>query len=250
MRVRIALEGNIGSGKSTLLRFLRARGIRVVDEPLQRWQGRDSPGSSSNLLSLFYNDPKRWAFTFQSAAFFTRAQSAIDSYTDNDSGLWVLERSLHSDKYCFATNCFKTGLFTQAEWDLYLDIHQFTMQQFPALNLDGFVYLRTQPSTAMRRILARAREEESAIPLEYLQQLHTRHEEWLMYDSPYTNAGVASSGIVSRATSSDGIPVLVLDCDRHLDVVQGSVALPTSIAGEIAAFAEELGASMDGPACV
>lgn len=112
---KICIEGNIGAGKSTLLRLLAARGMRTVDEPLNKWRGE---GGGSNLLDLFYGNPTRWAFTFQTAAFLTRAQSAAAALRAPDvpaDATWVLERSLLSDKHCFATNCLKTELFTPAE---------------------------------------------------------------------------------------------------------------------------------------
>lgn len=239
---RIALEGNIGSGKSTLLRLLRSRGMRVIDEPLQRWRGKEAAHGSSNLLSMFYEDPKRWAFTFQSAAFFTRAEAAIDAFGEQGHGSssWILERSLHSDKHCFATNCLNTGLFTQAEWELYLDIHGFTLRRFPQLMLSGLVYMRTTPSTCMARLTSRARKEESNISMQYLEQLHECHEDWLLplgttsRDTAVTSDADAQSYNLSRSVSADGLPVLVLDCNPHF-----ASALEPSKAGEAAHLAPE-----------
>lgn len=42
------------------------------------------------------------------------------------------------------------------------------------------VYLRTDPELLHARIKQRARTEEQAIPFQYLKDLHTLHEEWLM----------------------------------------------------------------------
>jgi hypothetical protein len=50
----------------------------------------------------------------------------------------------------------------------------------------------------------RGRQEESAVAFSYLQQLHTKHEEWLM-----KKVGVASYLVDT--------PVLVLDCDRDFE---------------------------------
>ena len=186
----LSIEGNIGAGKSTLLRLLARRGMRTVDEPLKKWRGEE--GGGSNLLELFYGDPKRWAFTFQTAAFLTRAQTAAAALRAPDvppDATWVLERSLLSDKHCFATNCFKTELFTPAEWGVYQDFHTWLMAEFPTLSIDGAIYVRTEPTTCLSRLRSRGREEESSIPLDYLSALHTRHEEWLL---PGSQAAVAT----------------------------------------------------------
>jgi len=103
------------------------------------------------LLDMFYRDPKRWAFTFQTYAFLSRTQAAVQQLRAGDAAYYaaaestddssasatgdgerippsyVFERSLYSDKHCFATNCFKTGLFNQAEWTVYNDYHAFIM---------------------------------------------------------------------------------------------------------------------------
>jgi deoxyadenosine/deoxycytidine kinase len=120
----ISLEGNIGVGKSTLLRALRGN-FQTVDEPLDKWRGEGASGEArTNLLELFYRDPQRWAFTFQSAAFLSRAQMASDALQSADpQSTFILERSIQSDKYCFAMNCLKTNLFSTAEWNVYDDFH-------------------------------------------------------------------------------------------------------------------------------
>lgn len=44
----------------------------------------------------------------------------------------------------------------------------------------SIVYLRTDPKMLHERIRQRARSEEQTIPLQYLMDLHTLHEQWLM----------------------------------------------------------------------
>ena len=50
-----------------------------------------------------------------------------------------------------------------------------------SLSLNDFrlVYLRAKPETCLERIRTRNRPAEQSITLEYLQQLHQRHEQWL-----------------------------------------------------------------------
>ena len=45
--------------------------------------------------------------------------------------------------------------------------------------LAGIVYLKCEPTVCAKRIQKRNRSEECGIPLEYLNLLHAKHEEWL-----------------------------------------------------------------------
>jgi len=44
---------------------------------------------------------------------------------------------------------------------------------------DGIIYLRASPEKCLDRMKERARDEESSVPLEYLNELHNYHESWL-----------------------------------------------------------------------
>ena len=69
----ISIEGNIGSGKSTILKIIRESfpELAILDEPLTEWQNVGE-NKDINLLGLYYQDPKRWGFTFQIYAFMSR----------------------------------------------------------------------------------------------------------------------------------------------------------------------------------
>jgi len=48
-------------------------GAQVVHEPVEEWQRVPSAnGSTLNLLDEFYNDPKKYAYTFQNYVFMSR----------------------------------------------------------------------------------------------------------------------------------------------------------------------------------
>jgi deoxyadenosine/deoxycytidine kinase len=185
--VRIAVEGNIASGKSTLLELIRTEfAVFTVQEPVGKWQQVDGAdgadgverASAGNLLELFYSDPKRWAYTFQTYAFLSRLQAQTSAAPDNVDVI-VMERSVMADYHIFAKNCYKTGLFSEIEWSLYRQWFAWLAQQFPP-QFEGTIYLRTSPDVCLHRLKKRARGEESTIPLEYLQQLHSRHDEWCL----------------------------------------------------------------------
>ena len=231
----LSLEGNIGAGKTTLVRLLQARGMLAVGEPVDRWQAVPTDdGSDGNLLQRFYDDPPRWGFTFQTYAFLTRAQAAATARRATDAGgaCFVLERSLASDKHCFARNTLRG-----VEWAVYADYHAWVEREFPETVADGVVYLRTSPATCLRRSQRRGRSEEDELPLDYLTELHARHENWLL-PSVAGRTPLAPPLDMQRAASTGGTPVLVLDCDREFEA---DTARQRQVVDAVCEFAASLG---------
>ncbi len=177
----VLLEGNIGAGKTTVGRKIASSGLfSFIEEPTAVWR----EGFAANMLELFYSDTQRWAFTFQICAFVTRAKTWDEVAQHTDHSKVILERSIFCDRYVFAENCFRTGLFSEAEYQLYCGMWDFTVSQY-CDEPDVILYLRTPAEVCLQRILDRGRMEESGIPLEYLRQLEGLHDEWLL-DNPKT----------------------------------------------------------------
>ncbi len=177
----VLLEGNIGAGKTTVGRKIASSGLfSFIEEPTAVWR----EGFAANMLELFYSDTQRWAFTFQICAFVTRAKTWDEVAQHTDHSKVILERSIFCDRYVFAENCFRTGLFSEAEYQLYCGMWDFTVYQY-CDEPDVILYLRTPAEVCLQRILDRGRMEESGIPLEYLRQLEGLHDEWLL-DNPKT----------------------------------------------------------------
>ena len=175
-RLMILLEGNIGAGKTTVGRALAEKGtFGFIEEPTSTWR----EGFAANMLGLFYEDPQRWAFTFQICAFITRAKTWSEVLALTDHSKVLLERSVFCDRYVFAENCYRTGLMAEAEYQLYRGMWEFLVSNY-CVQPDVILYLRTPAKTCMERISVRGRAEETGIPLEYLEQLEALHDEWLL----------------------------------------------------------------------
>ena len=73
--VHFTIEGNIGCGKSTFLELLRERfpEAKWIEEPVAEWQ--NVGGKNINMLEKYYQEPKRWGFTFQIFAIYTRIKA-------------------------------------------------------------------------------------------------------------------------------------------------------------------------------
>lgn len=196
----IIVEGNIGAGKSTFLRLINdLLDVQVVYEPHEQWQ--DINGE--NILDSFYKDKNRWAYTFQSYAFITRIMAQEQADKVSCKPLQILERSVYSDRYCFAKNLFEMGEMTSLEWQLYQDWWSWFVKHYTK-KPSGFIYLQTSPQVSYDRLLKRARSEESSIPLHYLTSLHNQHENWLIHKL-HVDEYVKN------------IPVLVLDCTQDFE---------------------------------
>jgi deoxyadenosine/deoxycytidine kinase len=175
-RQMILLEGNIGAGKTTVGRTMSSSGIfGFIEEPTAAWR----QGFASNMLELFYADPHRWAFTFQICAFNTRAKTWKEILARTDHSRVLLERSIFCDRYVFAENCYRTGLMSLTEYQLYCGMWDFLVSNY-CVQPDLILYLRTPAEVCMERIHGRGRTEETGITLEYLHQLEKLHDEWLV----------------------------------------------------------------------
>lgn len=195
------IEGNIGAGKSTFLSLIeRELPVQVVYEPLKKWQ---DVGAGDNLLEKFYADTPRWAYTFQSYAFITRIIEQMEKAKNNEHGTQVLERSVYSDRYCFAKNCFELGTMSALEWKLYQEWFEWLIVNY-APKPTGFIYLKTDPEVCYNRLSKRARGEEVGISLDYLKSLHKKHESWLLDKHEV-------------ASYLQDVPVLVLDCNKEFE---------------------------------
>lgn len=169
------LEGNIGAGKSTFLSLVKKElAIEIAYEPTNQWQ---NIGSAGNLLDLFYKDMSRWAYTFQSYAFLSR----LKALKELRSSLPLLaERSIYCDRFCFAKNCYERGVMSELEWQLYQEWFSWLAKEHIG-QPKGFIYLQVSPERCHERLQKRARSEESTVPLSYLQEIHRKHEDWLIH---------------------------------------------------------------------
>ena len=177
----ISLDGNIGSGKSTLLKEIRAQipDIYIVDEPVDQWTYL-SDKNEKNILELFYEDKKRWGYTFQTCALLSRQKNMqnminhINTITSTPQ-IILTERSILTDKHIFAEMLHNTGNLSTIEWELYNNMFNIISQSYA---VHGLIYLSTSVKTSKERIELRGRPEEDGISIEYLNDLHTQHEKW------------------------------------------------------------------------
>lgn len=180
--ILLSIEGNIGSGKSTVLKKLKDEypDWVFVDEPVNEWLALKN-GHGESLLEVFYKNKTRWSYTFQNAAVlyrYKKLKQALDSLQVQEKPhVIIMERSLETDRQIFCAMLHKDGFIDPLEKKLYEDWFAHLNAMLP--EVDGYIYINTGAKLAFERVAKRAREGESIIPLEYLEELETYHRKWL-----------------------------------------------------------------------
>ena len=181
----IYIEGNIGSGKSTLIKLIKSDfnlGIYFVDEPVKEWLALDD-NNGKNILQYFYDDISRYGFMFQINASITKVENIkkifLEPYYSHKLSTVLAERSIFSDRYCFAENLYDNQKMETIEWNLYTNYFNWITNSFPNIVPDGYIYIKTDPKICHKRIHKRDRKEETTISLEYLTELDMKHNKWL-----------------------------------------------------------------------
>ena len=195
------VEGNIGVGKSTFLKLIQTDfpSISVVFEPLHNWQ---SQVYGQSILQNFYAEPQRWAYTMETLAMACRVQEHLKEQ-QNTYPFRLMERSIYSGHYVFATNDYKNGFLSSLEWNIYLEWFNFLVTGH-CKPPSGFIYLRVAPEIAHQRLQKRNRSSEKGISLEYIRQIHECHEAFLIDKQ-------------QLLPELKNVPVLILDCTKEFE---------------------------------
>lgn len=196
----VSIDGNIGSGKSTIVNLIKRtcsnmpRNIIILDEPVSIWDTiRDEEGTP--ILSNFYNDQHKYAFSFQILALSTRISILKKAIQENTNSIIITERNLQTDRYVFAQMLFDDGKISTIDFNIYKHMYETFIIDYP---ISKMIYINTNPSICFERINKRAREGET-MKLEYLEQCDKYH-----------------NGLATHM-KLNGIHVLEIDGDKNVD---------------------------------
>ena len=143
-----------------------------------------------------------WAYTMETVTMVGRVQEHLKEQ-EHPNPFRLMERSIYSGHYCFATNGYQMGFLSELEWKVYLAWFNFLVTERCKVP-HGFIYLQVDPEVAYERIKKRQRAGESSISLEYLKQIHHCHENFL----------VEKINVLPELAQT---PVLILDCSQEFE---------------------------------
>ena len=191
----ICVDAGIAAGKSTLLDALARDGVLVNKEPV------GDPALGERLawdpfLDDLYGGVKGAAFAFQKRVVLDRALSQESVSIGESPNCWgVMERSPDMQRLTFV----KMGALSDAEIMHVNEMYDRSVWQ-PAC----IIYLRVQPEISPARMVARGRESEKGMSVDFHEKLHAMHEAAI------------------ECIRSKGIPVHIVE-DSNPDAVRASV---------------------------
>ena len=173
-----SVEGNIGSGKSTLVKILKQhfgkKNFKFLDEPVDVWNTiKDSSGET--ILSKFYKDQEKYAFSFQMMAYISRIAKLRNTLKTYPNATIITERSVMTDRNVFAKMLYDDKKIEEVNYHIYLKWFDEFTKDLPII---GIIYVKANPDVCYERVLKRSREGET-IPIEYLVNCDAYHNKWL-----------------------------------------------------------------------
>lgn len=182
MSLIISIDGNIGCGKSTFLQELKKevetqkiKNIIFLQEPVDQWSKINVNGVT--ILEKFYDDPDKYAFSFQMMAYISRLSLLKKTIKENPYAVIVTERSLYTDKSIFAKMLYDDKKIDPYSYQVYnMWFNEFTKN----LPKHKYVYLESSPDIIISRIKKRDRTGENNISIDYLINCHKYHQEMFL----------------------------------------------------------------------
>jgi len=162
----VSIAGNIGVGKSM---------ITTMIGEVFGWQMFFEPVINNPYLEDYYRDMKRWSFHLQ--VYFLSQRFEVQKRILDKPASAAQDRTIYEDVEIFAPVLHRRGCMDDRDYENYREVFR---------NMVGFlhppdliIYLRARPETVLGRIQSRGRSCESAIPLDFLQDLHAAYEDWI-----------------------------------------------------------------------
>ncbi len=161
----IAVAGTIGAGKSSLVKWLCQH---YNLEPFYE------PHEANPYLADFYGDMKRWAFASQLYFLVTRFKH--HRLMESSARPVVQDRTIDEDAEIFARYHRDAGNIDDRDWSTYESLYETLRAELRPPDL--MLYLRCPLTTLRKRIRARGRAYEQAIPTAYLRALEGLYDRW------------------------------------------------------------------------
>lgn len=163
----IAIAGNIGSGKTTLTKMLAKH---------YGWEPRMESVLQNPYLQDYYENMSRWSLNLE--VFFLKERFRDLLEIEKSTNTIVQDRSIFEGVHIFAANNHEMGNMSDRDYETYMGL--FDSMMMVARLPDLMVYLRSTVPHLVENIHSRGRDYEQNIQLDYLKNLNSRYEDFIM----------------------------------------------------------------------
>ena len=200
MKPIIWIDGLIGAGKTTISKEIAKRlNFRPLLEPVD----------SNPYLSIFYSDPKRWAFSMQIDLLLKRYAmhklANMEAMSDSSQfhGI-ILDRTLPGDKV-FAKVAYLSENISELEWGTYNRAFDYLTYNLGSPNM--LIFLDVDPKIAKHRLDHRNRQAEEGIPLKYFEKLYRGYLDMLTEIESGNTIWGRNVEVVKIGWNTDHLPI-------------------------------------------
>lgn len=192
--IYITVMGTMGSGKTTVAGLIAQK---------LKFQLLEENFGDNAFLPRFYKDMKRWAFHSQTFFLMEKTNQMLETRSLLVKKSIVQDTPIQQDVFSYAKAQHILGNIDDAEWKLYLKIYHSFEPYFPKPKF--IVYLKTTVNELKRRIVARGRGYEQAIPRSYIELLDRLNQEWLSEIHPRMVLTIETDGFnIVRSPKAQG----------------------------------------------
>jgi deoxyadenosine/deoxycytidine kinase len=164
--VFIAVAGNIGAGKTTLTELLAKH---------YGWEPHFEVVAENPYMEDYYKDIHRWSFCLETFFLKERFRDLLEiSNTKHDV---IQDRSIFEGVHVFAANNQAMGNMEQRDYATFMEL--FEQMTSVARTPDLMIYLKASIPHLVANIQKRGRSYEQGIPIDYLQNLNNRYEDFI-----------------------------------------------------------------------
>ena len=162
----IGIAGNIGCGKTTLTEMLAEH---------YQWEPRYEAVVDNPYMDDYYKDLQRWSFAME--VFFLKQRFKDVLEFSNSENMIIQDRTLHEGVFVFTANNYSQGNMSDRDFETYMELYEIMMDKVKLPDL--MIYLKASVPHLVENIQKRGRVCEQKIPIEYLQGLNDRYDDFI-----------------------------------------------------------------------